>query len=187
MIIALVGLAQSGKDTTADHLCSDYGFDRLSFAEPLKKIAYDIDPLIHVDGTHAQEAVDAHGWDYVKTHYPEARRFLQRIGTEGLRQNVDDDFWVNLAISKMGDASKRYVITDMRFLNEQEKIAQFASDHGHTYEVWRLQRNGLTLMNHASETELARIPTSQTLDNNGTVEELYANVDILADRFLLTA
>lgn len=173
MIIGLVGLAQSGKDTTAEILVRRYGFQQISFAGPLKQISYDIDPLITAD-KHLAELVDEHGWDYVKVNFPECRRFLQRIGTEGMRKNIHDNFWVNLALEKMrSDPSSHYVISDMRFLNE---YAQIKDAYGVDFEAWRIVRDGLTLMNHASETEMATIPVNRTLDNNQTLRELERSV-----------
>lgn len=183
MIIGLTGLAQSGKDSTANVLVDKYGFEQISFAEPLKQISYDIDPLITNESVsergvvtpakHLAELVDEFGWDVVKTTYPEARRFLQRIGTEGLRKNVDNNFWVNLAISRIRSSKERgqqhFVISDMRFVNEHYQIDKAELDY---FEAWRILRDGLTVMNHASELELNDIPVQRHIDNNGTLEDL---------------
>ena len=202
--IALTGLAQSCKDTTAEFLVDNFGFEQVSFAEPLKKISYDIDPVIapriapehlarHVSAHgwaavieelnnpyHLSELVDEYGYDYVKVNYPEARRFLQRIGTEGLRKNVDDDFWVNLALQKIEKGqetgSDRFVISDMRFYNEYDKCK---TRFGDKLVVWRIFRDGLTAMNHASELELNDIPYDAAIYNNGTIEELHSQISSL--------
>lgn len=179
MIIGFVGLARAGKDSAAKTLIQKFGFTRVSFADPLKQIAYDIDPLIAND-THLAEVVDEQGWEIAKDEYPECRRFLQRIGTEGLRKNVDNDFWVNLALSKMKNADeKNYVITDMRFLNEYEKVRDFATQGGALFSAWRIQRDGLSVMGHASELEMATIPTEYTVSNNETLEHLDSIVEAL--------
>lgn len=169
MIIGMVGLAQTGKSTTAEILSRRFGFKEISFAAPLKKIAYDIDPLVTGD-KHYAELVDEFGLDYVKTTYPEARRFLQRLGTEGIRQNIDDDFWINLALTIMGqEPESNFVISDMRFLNEYYKIKRA---YGDQFESWGVERDGAVLMNHASEVEMASIPKDRVLDNNGTIADL---------------
>ena len=177
MIIGLVGLAQSGKDTTAEILVRKFGFKQISFAGPLKKISYDIDPLITAD-KHLAELVDEFGWDHVKVNYPECRRFLQRIGTEGMRKNINDNFWVNLALDTMkADPSSDFVISDMRFVNEYQQIK---NAYGDNFVAWRIQREGLVTMNHSSETEMREIPTDMTIKNTGTLEELEVNVSYAA-------
>lgn len=182
MIIGLTGLAQSGKDTTAEYLVEKYNFQQISFAAPLKQMAYDIDPLITQD-SHLATLVDLYGWDRVKTEYPEARRFLQRIGTEGLRKNVDDNFWVNLALKTINDyqaeGKKDFVISDMRFVNEYQTIKDYFPNDLTTI---RIMRDGLVVMNHASELELNQIPEDFTLNNNGSIADLRQNVDDIVAR-----
>lgn len=178
MIIGLVGLAQSGKDTTAEILVRRGNFQQISFAGPLKQISYDIDPLITAD-KHLAELVDEFGWDHVKVNYPECRRFLQRIGTEGMRKNIHNNFWVNLALTKMQeDTSVNYVISDMRFLNEYNQIK---NAYPNAFEAWRIVRDGLAVMNHASETEMSTIPVDRVIDNNGTIRELEKTVSGVAE------
>jgi len=45
MIIGLSGYAQSGKDTVANYL-SEYGFTRLAFADPIRKLLYQMNPIV---------------------------------------------------------------------------------------------------------------------------------------------
>ncbi len=42
MLIGISGLAGSGKDTSADHLVKNHNFVKVSFADPLKRVARDI-------------------------------------------------------------------------------------------------------------------------------------------------
>jgi len=199
-IIGLTGWAQSGKDSTADAL-ADKGFKRFSFAGPLKQMAYDIDPLITAD-KHYAELVDEFGVDEVKVAYPEARRFLQRLGTEGLRKNVSKSFWADLATEQInlflqepeGQDSPGIVFSDMRFYNEYEALCNFAQAHGFDFTSVRIERSNVSIHErfkdglpttpddprlHASEQEMLSIPVTVTIDNDGTLSELREKAEAL--------
>lgn len=200
-IIGLTGWAQSGKDSTADAL-ADHEFQRFSFAGPLKQIAYDIDPLITAD-KHYAELVDEFGVDEVKVTYPEARRFLQRLGTEGLRKNVSTSFWADLATEQVnafltrpeGQVSPGIVFSDMRFYNEYETLRDFAQSHGFDFTSVRIERSGVSIHQrfkkdglpttpddprlHASEREMLSIPVDVVIDNEGSLDELREKAEAL--------
>jgi dephospho-CoA kinase len=40
MIIGLTGYAQSGKDTVANILVENYGYQRVAFADPIRALLY---------------------------------------------------------------------------------------------------------------------------------------------------
>jgi len=97
MIIGLSGYAQSGKDTVADVLVKEYGFERVTFADPIRKILYAIDPKIN--GNSLVELVDDYGWDIAKKN-PEVREMLQHLGYSA-RVHIYQDIWIMAAFSKM--------------------------------------------------------------------------------------
>jgi hypothetical protein len=51
------------------------------------------------------------------------REFLQKIGTEALRNNLHTNVWCNSLFSNYVDSSK-WVVTDIRFPNEAESIKE---------------------------------------------------------------
>lgn len=185
MIIGFSGYAGSGKDTAADALIED-GYQHVSFADALKQMAYAIDPYVqysHMRNVTVRDGVrpmvvqgferlstmvDLHGWDYCKNKYPDVRRLLQRVGTEGGRDIFGDNIWIDTAFNKIdGNA----VITDVRFKNEMQAIL----DRGGF--VIRIEREGVGPRNdHPSETELSDAEFSTVVHNNGSIEELYAKV-----------
>lgn len=124
-LVGMVGYAQAGKDTFARFL----GYQRIAFADVLKAVAYGADPVVHAyvryDGelilVHLREVVDEVGWELAKSEYPEVRRFLQLLGTEGGRNNLGPNVWVDAAF-KDYDPSVPTVFTDVRFPNEIEAI-----------------------------------------------------------------
>lgn len=199
-IIGLTGWAQSGKDSTADVL-ADNGYKRFSFAGPLKQMAYDIDPLITAN-KHYAELVDEFGVDEVKTTYPEARRFLQRLGTEGLRNNVSKTFWADLATEQIvnffnspeGQVTPGIVFSDMRFFNEYEALRDFSKKSGIDFTSARLERDDTSIHQrfkdglpttpddprlHASEQEMLSIPVDVVINNDGSLDDLRKKVESL--------
>jgi len=120
IIIGLLGPAGSGKSSAAAYLETKYGAKRYALAAPLKEIAKRTLGFTdeQVYGTQDQkEAVDArYGFS--------ARWFLQRLGTEGCRAVLGEDVWTDACLRRINlDAPRLAVIEDVRFLNENKRIA----------------------------------------------------------------
>jgi hypothetical protein len=165
MIIGLTGYAQSGKDTVAKILVDHYGFTRVAFADPIRKLLYEMNPAVKDGDYRLQGVVDAYGWDVAKTAFPEVRRLLQDLGV-GARKVFGEDFWVNRALALILENEKT-VITDVRFINEADIVKQQAG------QIWRIKRMGVTAVNgHISEQELDGYKVDQIFANNGTLENL---------------
>jgi len=165
MIIGLTGYAQSGKDTVAKVLVDHYGFERVEFADPIRKLLYEMNPAVKDGDYRLQGVVDAYGWDVAKTAFPEVRRLLQDLGV-GARKVFGEDFWVNRSLASILENEKT-VITDVRFINEAEMVKHQAG------QVWRIKRMGVNAVNgHISEQELDGYKVDQIFANNGTLENL---------------
>jgi hypothetical protein len=165
MIIGLTGYAQSGKDTVAKVLVDHYGFKRVAFADPIRKLLYEMNPAVKDGDYRLQGVVDAYGWDVAKTAFPEVRRLLQDLGV-GARKVFGEDFWVNRSLASILENEKT-VITDVRFINEAEMVKHQAG------QVWRIKRMGVNAVNgHISEQELDGYKVDQIFANNGTLENL---------------
>lgn len=173
MIIGLTGKKQHGKDTTGQYLVENHGFVRVAFADKVYEMAAAIDPLIASE-IYLSEAVSAFGKEYVKQNFPEYRRFLQRLGTEGVRETLGDSTWIDAALTNL-DPDCNYVITDVRFLNEAAAIR----DRGGV--IWRVTRPDLPDDGdtHASEVELEQIVAERVITNGSPFpRRLEAQVDI---------
>lgn len=120
-IIAMAGMLGAGKDTAASFLINEQGFCHTFFAKRLKQAVmtvYDLD------------------WDEVNDRvlkempHPNLggmtpRRAMQLIGTEGFRELIDPDTWINGVYRDIKRAlaeQRSVVITDCRFLNEAHAI-----------------------------------------------------------------
>lgn len=124
-ILGFCGYAQSGKDTIAREFVNRLGYERIGFADSLKKILYALNPQIElfnddfIGHWHVKNLVDVRGWDEAKKE-PEIRGLLQRLGTEGGRVALGEDIWVKTLFNSPHGA--RIVIPDVRFKNEADEI-----------------------------------------------------------------
>jgi dephospho-CoA kinase len=163
MIIGLTGYARSGKDTVASILVEKYKFERVAFADPIRSMLMDIDPLID-SGVRVSDIVNQYGWEIAKAK-PEVRRLLQTLGVSA-RDNLDNAVWVTAALRQMVD-EQDYVITDVRFINEATMLQ---SIHG---QIWRVERPGVVAVNsHVSESEMDNYIVDCIIDNSGALESL---------------
>lgn len=176
-IIGLSGFARVGKDEVAQILVNDYGFKRVAFADKLRDVLYQLNPMVGFDrhaSLYVQDVIDHYGWNgYKETEYgPEIRRLLQRLGTEAGRQTLWDSIWIDAAFNNVD--SDKVVVTDARFFNEFDAVR----DRGGS--IWRIERPGVGPLNsHASEMEAIDYPNFEVvLQNDGTLEDLQRKVGL---------
>lgn len=173
MILGLTGYASSGKDTVADYLVANYGFTKIAYADKLKEFLMRQNPTVMIGDDEHELAtfVAESSWDTAKQNV-EVRALLQRTG-EGAKLALGDSVWLNallLAISQSGYTPEngKIVIPDVRYPNEITPVQT----------MWRVTREGVGPVNgHPSESYVMEIPASQTITNDGTLEELYRQVD----------
>lgn len=174
MIIGLSGYAQVGKDTVANHLVDNYGFVKVSFADPIREALYKLDPMIAIgefSSASLVSAVDHMGWEEVKRQSAEARNLLQRLGTEVGREMFGEDFWVNQGLLKASQHDN-VVFADTRYQNEAAAIRR------HGGQVWRIHKQDRgPVNNHPSETDLDEYRFDWTLPNYAGIEDLHKLID----------
>ncbi|AUG87249.1 deoxynucleoside monophosphate kinase [Streptomyces phage Omar] len=183
LIIGLAGYARSGKNEAAEALVQ-YGWRQAAFADKLRDFLYALDPLIpgHWGAGHLRlrKLVDATGWDYAKTTYPEVRALLQRAGTEAGRRVLGENVWVDALFREHADAPA-LVVTDVRFPNEARAVA----DRGGV--LIRVVRPGVGPARdragrvHESEVALDAWDFDHTLTNDGSVRDLHLKLFGVAD------
>ena len=125
-------------------------------------------------------------WDYldkdgvIQKRTP--REILQLIGTEGGRNLIHKDIWVNAMFSNYKSGSKAngekglpsWIITDVRFFNELVSIKKRG---GITIRVNRIN-TGKELSLHSSETALDDAEGfDYTIDNNGSLGDLISKTE----------
>jgi hypothetical protein len=172
MIIGLSGYAQSGKDSTAELLCLNYGYTRLAFADPMRQALMIINPKLD-SITHVSDFVEDYGWDIAKKN-PEVRRLLQVLGTDFGRKMLGDDVWIKIALSGI-KSEDRVVISDVRFPNEGDAIKKLGGS------LWRINRRNHSAVNdHASEHAMDNYMFSHVIYNDGTLDDLSDEVFMLS-------
>jgi hypothetical protein len=205
-LIGLVGIKRSGKDSTADTLVHELGYKRAAFATPLRALTEAADPIVghELDGpyrvraVHYTEALDALGYELAKERYPEVRRILQKLGTEGVRETLGKEHgldelvggstWVALA-----DLRIRKALDFVRLVRDDHSARLIPSHHWHELLAFtdvrfpneaeliesyggiliRVIRPGLPTDDlHESETALDGYEVDHELVNDGTLDDL---------------
>lgn len=173
-IIGITGPAGAGKDTAAQALIDVRGYQRMSFADPIKAmLAAGLGLTEHqlYDPAGKETPIDWLG-------YISPRRLTQTLGTEWGRQLVHPDLWVR-AMARMIAASpaQRIVIPDVRFENEAHAIRQMGG------KIIRIEgRHNPAVPGHISESGIEPNPADWPLRNTGSIAALQAAALTLALR-----
>ncbi|HSW76544.1 MAG TPA: hypothetical protein VLG50_05840 [Candidatus Saccharimonadales bacterium] len=167
MLIAFTGNIGSGKDTASDYLVYKYGFDKTTFAKPLKDALKTLfmfsDNQLY--GTQEEKNTIDQRWNL------SPRKAMQWLGTDILRNQFDVNYFVKYFKLYYVDRIDT-VVSDLRFLNESLLIKSLGGI------VVKINRQGTT-SNHQSETELHHIEYDFMIDNNQTIDDLYHQLDDL--------
>jgi hypothetical protein len=175
MLVGVTGPAASGKDTVADYLHDQYGFERVSFAAPIYRA---LSAMLRVPEADLRDRAKKERDLDIIGRSP--RELLQTLGTEWGRDTVRNDFWLLLALREIERHRRAgapgVVITDVRFGNE----ANFVRGQGG--QVWHIQRPGTPAVRaHSSEIGVAVLGCDRGLLNDGPIAALCNRVDRLID------
>ncbi|MDR6794347.1 hypothetical protein J2X12_002916 [Pseudarthrobacter oxydans] len=192
ILICLTGAARAGKDSVADRLVERHGFTKISFAAPLKQALRATDPIL---GFHPykpgelvrlSEALANETEDAIKQLFPEYRRLLEKLGTEGIRA-IDDEFWVREAFNRAGQSgNNRIVFPDARFSNEVDAV-RYGTDGiswAGTTEAWHVVRPSLVGPvgeQHASAVLHGNLGEDREVLNDSTLDDLHSIVDAIIE------
>ena len=201
-IIAICGAKRSGKDVLAKHLVATRGFKKLSFAEPLKKAVKELfnfnDIQVGIDEDNAvgdeKEIIDER-WGI------SPRKALQFFGTEIMQHainelipNTNKGFLADILLSRIsGNSCDSYVISDMRFLHEYNKLKSSVEvGKSCSLIVVKISRPVVNISevaggaggvrdSHISENEYIDIPYDVEIINDGAISDLTDLFDIYYD------
>jgi hypothetical protein len=106
-------------------------------------------------------------WDYMTI-----RTFLQKLGTEAMREGLHQNTWANAFWSDFDEDNDHWLITDIRFPNEYESVKD---------------RNGIVIKvvrdieipkhEHESETALDSYRFDYVIDNSKDINHLISEVE----------
>lgn len=135
-IIAFIGRAGSGKDYQCK-LLEEKGYKHVAFADALRHIAFNVLGLTYEEGMKQYDFLKENACIMVATETKgesfNFRRFLELLGTQGIRK-YDNDFWCRCLEKEIKDYDK-VCISDMRFLNEYNYMNKFAKDNNYNFKV----------------------------------------------------
>jgi len=171
ILIGVCGKKYSGKDTMADYLVSRYGFQKRSFAGPLK------DACRHLFHFSEAQCHDPRQKDVVDPRWNiSPRQAFQMVGTDWVRRQFHRNFWVErMRFELMGFGPKdRVVLCDVRFENEKDLVLELGGS------MWGIQRPSLRHRKDEHESEMSMdsfFASLPLLENNGSVQEFYSKID----------
>jgi hypothetical protein len=211
MIIGVCGFIGSGKDTIADYLVNFHEFRRESFASTLKDAVASVfgwDRTMLEGRTKEarewREQVDPWWAERLAMPTLTPRWVLQYWGTEVCRKGFHDDIWIASLENKLRNSKDHVVISDCRFPNEISSIknagGQIVWVQRGTLPEWYevavdANRGSNVALNelkrlkiHASETAWVGTKFDAIIDNNSTIDALYAQAKtlVIGDQITLT-
>lgn len=178
LLIGLSGKRGSGKDTAVDYLKERYGFQRMAFADNVRRACQAVFFMTdeQLNG-RLKETPDLY-WDMTP------RYAMQHLATEGMRHVFGDNVWIKSMFRDDTWSMIDTAISDVRFLSEIEAVKARGG------KIVRLLRNPyphertlfqrLTGRNrlHQSERELDRYEDWDfTIDNRGSIADLHRGLD----------
>ena len=210
MVIGICGFIGSGKDTLADYLVNFHGFKRESFANSLKDavaqvFGWDRTMLEGRTKQSREWREQPDPWWTTRLGQPiTPRSVLQLWGTEVCRRGYHDDIWIASLENKLRNSKDDVVITDCRFPNEIKAIKNAggrvirvvrgpdpewyslaeAVNAGPKHMKWSTSKTQLGKYNiHASETAWVGTNFDVVLENDGSIDDLFAKVkDLVPSR-----
>lgn len=204
-IIAICGFIGSGKDTVADYLVNFHGYKRESFANSLKdavSVVFGWEREL-LEGRTNQSRI----WRETKDEWWSKRLgcdvtprwVLQYWGTEVVRRGFHDDMWVASLENRLLQSKDDIVITDCRFPNEIKALKNVGAtvlrvkrgpeptwfddaksmNKGPKRNMsWALSKHRIEELGvHASETAWVGQKFDKIIENDGTLEDLYASIE----------
>ncbi len=208
MIIGLVGLIGSGKDTVAQQFIKT-GCVKDSFATPLKDACAAIfgwpRELLEGDTIESRDFRETPDMFWTrKTGIDNftPRLALQLIGTDVMRNHFNSDIWLNSLEYRIRRASSTQcvVISDARFRNELELIHSMngkiiwvkRGELPNWYSTAESANTGNAVSRkimqtrykdvHESEWNWVGFPVDYIIDNNGTLDDLYEQVESIQQK-----
>lgn len=197
MIIGILGAKNSGKNTVANYLISNYNFTKIAYADPVKDICSILfgwnRELLEGDTDESRnwrEIIDVYWEEKLKIKGFTPRLALTLVGTDIFREHLNQNIWVDSLIKKIKD--KNYVVTDCRHIRETKEILnkggiiiRVRRDEMPNWESLakkavfgdKSAKNKMKKMGfHISEYEWVCCEYTYDIINNESIEKLYTQI-----------
>lgn len=209
MIVGITGRIGSGKDTIAEYLIANYGYQRMSYASTLKDA---VASIFHWDremlegstkeSREQREKVDEWWAKRLDIPHLTPRWVLQYFGTDVCRKAFHDDIWIASLENKLAKMGDNVVISDCRFPNELNSLKRLGAttirvergekpnwyldalivSMGEQHPMYNVAMTFLKEKGiHASEYSSVGLEYDYTVKNDGTLEDLYNRVDSIVN------
>lgn len=171
MLIGITGYAGSGKDEVAKSLSLRARAFAMGMSDALHEMATVLNPILQrADGSLVEynDLVWAHGYTKAKEE-PAVREYLQKLGTEAVREIIDENAWVWAAERKfvpMLAEGKNVAVTGIRFPQEVNMIKR------HAGVILKVERPGYGPVNAHASDQLDHIPVDHVIYNSQGLREL---------------
>ena len=213
MLIGFVGFIGGGKGSAADYLVAKHGYVKESFANSVKDsvaVIFGWDRGMLEGDTAESRAIreqpDAF-WSEKLGRPFSPRMALQLMGTEAGRDVFDKDLWVFTVLRRMQE-NKNYVLADVRFPNEIQRIREAGgkivwvrrgelpewyqtafTENTTPWDEQYIIEDHEQLMSqkypdvHFSEWAWVGQELDGVITNDGSLEDLYKQIDLLLESF----
>lgn len=177
-IIALCGLKRSGKDVVAKYIEERYGYTHVKIAQPLKD-------LVRTAFRFTEDDLETDAKDQIHPRWGVSPRVIMNyIGTQVFQYDMADVvpmlkdrcFWIDHVLDTYKNEPS-IVISDLRFHHEVKRIREFAQTMECDFTVVRVKRDGTCTGSLASEMESEQLQANITLQNDGTLEDMYNQIN----------
>ena len=178
-IILISGFAGSGKDTAAEFF-STLGFSIYRVADNVKRQS----ALYHgfpLNLTHTQEGKKTLVTSIKTNETQTVRQFLIEDSLQNKIINNDPAFWARLLVSQIKRENPEFVvISDWRYKAEYDLI-KFEFPDSDLIKI-RITRNSVIPSTDPSEHELDEEKFNFKIQNNGTINDLHAELSKILNR-----
>lgn len=191
-VVLFLGYGRVGKDTASDYLVQKYGYTRKASGDKMRELQESINPVIE----HRFINTDELGIEFMDTRYKRYKEWQDIYGYSGAKDNVSgfrqslvdlaesmkkvfgDEVWIN-TILPLGGKERGIVISDGRNRYEAMRVLNYGGI------IIRLTRNGVEAANNTEKESIANTMNlvHETIENNGTKEELYKKLDDIMSRY----
>jgi len=167
ILVGICGKARSGKDTAANYLCTNYGLQKYSLADPIRRM---LSVLMVNYGETDKETPN-------KVFGKSPREMMQTLGTEWMRDCVNENGWLLLAIHEYdwlaaSPSCQGMSVADIRFSNEATWIRQ----NGILIHMDR--PDAIPVSEHVSENGIEYESGDLRINNDSDIPSLYRQCDM---------